>query len=69
MTKLTQKNVSFVWAEPREQEFQKLKQLLCQAPILSLPEGPNDFVVYCDASLLGLGCVLMQRGKVIAYAS
>ncbi|GKB14495.1 putative reverse transcriptase domain-containing protein [Tanacetum coccineum] len=42
---------------------------LCNAPVLALPDGPEDFVVYCDASGLGLGCVLMQRGKVIAYAS
>jgi ribonuclease HI len=46
-----------------------LKLKLCQAPILSLPDGTDDLVVYCDASNLGLGCVLMQRGKVIAYAS
>ncbi|GJR45023.1 putative reverse transcriptase domain-containing protein [Tanacetum coccineum] len=49
--------------------FQLLKQKLCEAPILALPEGNNDFVVYCDASLQGLGAVLMQREKVIAYAS
>ncbi|GJS95116.1 putative reverse transcriptase domain-containing protein [Tanacetum coccineum] len=42
---------------------------LCNAPVLALPDGPEDFVVYCDASEIGLGCVLMQRGKVIAYAS
>ncbi|GJV55723.1 putative reverse transcriptase domain-containing protein [Tanacetum coccineum] len=42
---------------------------LCNAPVLALPDGPNDFVVYCDASGIGLGCVLMQRGKVMAYAS
>ncbi|GKA96820.1 putative reverse transcriptase domain-containing protein, partial [Tanacetum coccineum] len=46
-----------------------LKENLCNAPILSLPDGVEDFVVYCDASNQGLGCVLMQRGKVIAYAS
>ena len=49
--------------------FQTLKQALCSAPVLSLPEGTEDFVVYCDASNQGLGCVLMQRGRVIAYAS
>ena len=42
---------------------------MCEAPILALPEGVEDFVVYCDASILGLGAVLMQRGQVIAYAS
>jgi len=49
--------------------FRPLKEALCSAPILSLPEGNEDFIVYCDASNQGLGCVLMQRGKVIAYAS
>ncbi|GJW90521.1 putative reverse transcriptase domain-containing protein, partial [Tanacetum coccineum] len=49
--------------------FQILKDKLCNAPVLALPDGPEDFVVYCDASCLGLGCVLIQRGKVIAYAS
>ena len=42
---------------------------MCNAPVLALPDGPDDFIVYCDASGVGLGCVLMQRGKVIAYAS
>nr|GEW53124.1 transposon Ty3-I Gag-Pol polyprotein [Tanacetum cinerariifolium] len=49
--------------------FQTLKDKLCNAPVLDLPDGPKDFVVYCDASGLGFGCVLMQRGKVIPYAS
>jgi ribonuclease HI len=49
--------------------FQLLKQKLCSEPILSLPDGTDDFVVYCDASRQGLGCVLMQRNKIIAYAS
>ena len=49
--------------------FQTLKDSFCNAPILTLPDGLDDFVVYCDASNQGLGCVLMQRGKVIAYAS
>ncbi|GKE21615.1 putative reverse transcriptase domain-containing protein, partial [Tanacetum coccineum] len=52
-----------------EEAFQTLKNNLCDALILSLPDGIEDFVVYCDASNQGLGCVLMQRGKVIAYAS
>ncbi|GJY82550.1 putative nucleotidyltransferase, ribonuclease H [Tanacetum coccineum] len=55
--------------EEQELAFQTLKDKLCNAPVLDLPDGPEDFVVYCDASGLGLGCVLMQRGKVIAYAS
>ncbi|GJR12704.1 putative nucleotidyltransferase, ribonuclease H [Tanacetum coccineum] len=65
------------WKAPRtptegeEQElvFQTLKDKLCDAPVLALPDGPKDFVVYCDASGIGLGGVLMRRGKVIAYAS
>ncbi|GKC53634.1 putative reverse transcriptase domain-containing protein [Tanacetum coccineum] len=55
--------------EDQESAFQLLKQKLCKAPILALPEGNDDFVIYCDASLQGLGAVLMQREKVIAYAS
>ncbi|GJU30154.1 putative reverse transcriptase domain-containing protein [Tanacetum coccineum] len=55
--------------EEQESAFQLLKQKLCKAPILALPEGNDDFIVYCDASLQGLGVVLMQREKVIAYAS
>ncbi|GJU09882.1 putative reverse transcriptase domain-containing protein, partial [Tanacetum coccineum] len=55
--------------EEQELAFQTLKDKLCNAPVLALPDGPEDFVVYYDASGIGLGCVLMQRGKVIAYAS
>ncbi|GJU20183.1 reverse transcriptase domain-containing protein [Tanacetum coccineum] len=69
LTKLTQKNKKYIWGEEQELAFQLLKQKLCEAPILALPEGNDDFVVYCDASLQGLGAVLMQREKVIAYAS
>ncbi|GJT20783.1 putative reverse transcriptase domain-containing protein [Tanacetum coccineum] len=66
----TEKNKNYVWnEETRNQDFQLLKQKLCEAPILALPEGNDNFVVYCDASLQGLGAVLMQREKVIAYAS
>ncbi|GJY24147.1 putative reverse transcriptase domain-containing protein [Tanacetum coccineum] len=69
MTELTQKKVKFVWGDKQEAAFQTLKQKLCSAPILALPEGSEDFVAYCDASIKGLGDVLMQRDKVIAYAS
>ncbi|GKD53860.1 putative reverse transcriptase domain-containing protein [Tanacetum coccineum] len=68
MTKLTQKGIMFDWGEKEENAFQLIKQKLCSAPILALPEGSEDFVVYCDASHKGLGAVLMQREKVIAYA-
>nr|GEZ66197.1 hypothetical protein [Tanacetum cinerariifolium] len=60
---------TFDWGEEQELTFQSLKDKLCSAPVLALPDGPEDFMVYCDASGIGLGCVLMQKGKVIAYAS
>ncbi|GJU79455.1 putative reverse transcriptase domain-containing protein [Tanacetum coccineum] len=58
---------SFLGLTEQEEDFQTLKDNLCNAPILTLPDGPDDFVVYCDASSEGFGCVLMQRGKLIAY--
>ncbi|GJS07284.1 putative reverse transcriptase domain-containing protein [Tanacetum coccineum] len=69
MTKLTQKGVKFDWGDKVEAVFQLIKQKLCSEPILALPEGSKYFIVYCDASIKGLGAVLMQREKVIAYAS
>nr|GEZ95834.1 putative reverse transcriptase domain-containing protein [Tanacetum cinerariifolium] len=69
LTELTQKNKKYIWGDNQESAFQLLKQKLCKAPILALPEGNDDFVVYCDASHQGLGAVLMQKEKVIAYAS
>ncbi|GKC87811.1 retrovirus-related pol polyprotein from transposon 17.6 [Tanacetum coccineum] len=69
LTELTQKNKKYIWGKDQETDFQLLKQKLCEAPILALPEGNDDFVVYCDASHQGMGAVLMQREKVIAYAS
>ncbi|GKE45372.1 putative reverse transcriptase domain-containing protein [Tanacetum coccineum] len=69
MTKLTQKGIKFDWGEKEENAFQLIKQKLCSVPILALLEGSEDFVVYCDASHKGLGDVLMQREKVISYAS
>ncbi|GJR19086.1 putative reverse transcriptase domain-containing protein [Tanacetum coccineum] len=63
MTKLTQKGVKFDWGDKQEAAFQLLKQKLCSAPILALPEGSEDFIAYCDASKKGLGAVLMQREK------
>ncbi|GKF64059.1 putative reverse transcriptase domain-containing protein, partial [Tanacetum coccineum] len=63
MTKLTQKKVKFEWGDKQEKAFQLLKQKLCSAPILALPEGSEDFIVYCDDSIKGLGAVLMQREK------
>ncbi|GJT99034.1 putative reverse transcriptase domain-containing protein [Tanacetum coccineum] len=69
MTKLTQKKVKFEWGDKQEAAFQLLKQKLCSAPILTLPEGSEDFIAYCDTSKKGLGAVLIQREKVISYAS
>ncbi|GKC14666.1 putative reverse transcriptase domain-containing protein, partial [Tanacetum coccineum] len=69
LTKLTRKNKKYDWGKEEEEAFQTLKQKLCSAPILALPEGTEDFVVYCDASLKGYGAVLMQIEKMIAYAS
>ncbi|GKD40986.1 reverse transcriptase domain-containing protein, partial [Tanacetum coccineum] len=63
ITKLTQKGVKFDWGDKAETTFQLIKQKLCSAPILALPEGSKDFIVYCDASMKGLGAVLMQREK------
>ena len=68
MTCLTQNKVKFLWSESCEKSFQELKTRLTSAPMLILPNGVDGFMVYCDASRVGLGCVLMQKGKVIAYA-
>ncbi|GJS26189.1 putative reverse transcriptase domain-containing protein [Tanacetum coccineum] len=65
MTKLTQKKVKFDWGDKQEATFQLLKQKLCSVPILALPEGAENFIVYCDASHKGLGAVLMQNEKHI----
>ncbi|GJX47412.1 putative reverse transcriptase domain-containing protein [Tanacetum coccineum] len=64
MTKLTQKSVKFDWGEKAEAAFHLLKLKLCSAPILALPEGSENFVVYCDASHKGLGAVLMQKEEM-----
>nr|GEZ66631.1 retrovirus-related Pol polyprotein from transposon 17.6 [Tanacetum cinerariifolium] len=61
--------VKFEWGDTQEAAFQLLKQKLRSARILALPEGSGDFIVYCDASIKGLGDVLMQREKVISYTS
>ena len=69
MTELTKKDKKFVWTEACEKSFQELKKRLTTAPVLTLPDIHKDFMVFCDASRQGLGCVLMQDGKVVAYAS
>jgi hypothetical protein len=69
LTKLTQKNVKFQWSEACEKSFLELKERLTTVPILAVPSGSGGYIVYCDASRVRLGYVLMQHGKVIAYAS
>nr|GEX47970.1 retrotransposable element Tf2 [Tanacetum cinerariifolium] len=63
LTNALTKNKKFEWGDEQEITFLKLKDMLCDALIMALPEGTNDFVVYCDASNHGFGCVLMQRKK------
>ena len=69
LTQLTRKNNRFEWSDACEKSFQELKQRLISAPVLAIPSGSGGFVIYSDASMKGLGCVLMQHGRVIAYAS
>ena len=69
MTVFTRKNVKFKWTEACEQSFQELKRQLVIVPILTILEGEDGFIIYYDASGQGLGAVLMQHGRVIAYAS
>ena len=69
MTQLTSKDVRFVWSEECGKSFSALKGVLTSAPVLVLPEADQPYVVFTDASIIGLGCVLTQHGKVIAYAS
>nr|GFC29001.1 putative reverse transcriptase domain-containing protein [Tanacetum cinerariifolium] len=69
LTLLTQNNKTYVWGDKQDEALYILKEKLCNAPVLALPDGPNDFVVYFDALKQGFGCVLMQWGKVIAYVS
>ena len=69
LTRLTRQDIPFVWSEECEMSFLKLKELLTTAPILTLPIEGEGFTIYCDASGVGVGCVLMQQGRVIAYAS
>jgi hypothetical protein len=69
LTKLTRKGKSFVWDQECEDSFIELKRKLVSAPVLTIPDTTKDFSLYCDASKNGLGCVLMQGGNVVAYAS
>ena len=70
LTRLTRKGVRFEWSDACEESFLTLKEKLTTAPVLALPDDSGEYVIYSDASKkLGLGCVLMQNGKVIAYGS
>ena len=69
MTRLLQKNVKFEWNEKCQASFEKLKAFLIEAPVLTQPTYGKEYLIFSDASLNGLGCVLMQKGKVVAYAS
>ncbi|XP_016702235.1 uncharacterized mitochondrial protein AtMg00860-like [Gossypium hirsutum] len=69
LTKLLRKGVLFVWTDVQQESFEKLKTVLTEAPVLIQPKLGNDFVVYSDTSHVGLGCILMQDDKVVAYAS
>ncbi|XP_040998220.1 uncharacterized mitochondrial protein AtMg00860-like [Juglans microcarpa x Juglans regia] len=69
LTTFTKKNNKFKWSTRCEESFQELKRRLVTAPVLTVPTARGGFVVYSDASRFGLGFVLMQHGKVIAYAS
>ena len=69
LTKLLRKGVPFLWDDHYKRAFEELKQHLTTAPVLTIPSGKGGFVLYSDASYQGLGCVLMQHDKVIAYAS
>ena len=68
LTTLTKNSKKFEWSKSCEKTFLLLKDRLTSAPLLTLPEGTTGLVVYCDASVVGLGCVLMQHGKVVANA-
>ncbi|KAL4025999.1 hypothetical protein IC575_014406 [Cucumis melo] len=69
LTQLTRKGTPFVWSLACKCSFQELKKKLVTAPLLTVPDGSGSFVVYSDASKKGLGCVLIQQGKVVAYTS
>ncbi|WVZ97202.1 hypothetical protein U9M48_042754 [Paspalum notatum var. saurae] len=69
MTSLLEKDAEFRWTNAQQAAFDELKKRLTTAPVLTLPDQQKKFIIYCDASRDGLGCVLMQEGKVIPYAS
>ena len=69
LTKLLRKIIKFEWSDKCQNSFEQLKEMLVEAPILTQPTSRKEYTLYSDASGIGLGCVLMQDGKVVAYAS
>ena len=69
LTKLLRKGVKFEWSDKYHNSFEQLKEMLVEAPVLTQPTSGKEYTLYSDASRIGLGCVLMQDGKVVAYAS
>ena len=69
LTKLFRKRIKFEWIEKCQNSFEQLKMMLVEAPLLTQPTSGKEYTLYSDASGIGLGCVLMQDGKVVAYAS
>jgi hypothetical protein len=69
LTSLLEKDKKFIWSEACQNSFDELRKRLTTAPVLVMPDIHKSFDIYCDASKQGLGCVLMQEGHVIAYAS
>jgi len=69
LTQLTKKDQAFLWIKKCENSFQELEKRLTISPVLALPDPTRHFVIFCDASKMGLGCVLMQDRRVVAYAS
>ena len=69
LTRLLHKGVKFEWDDKCQSSFERLKEILVKAPVLTQPTSSRDYTMYSDASRIGLGCVLTQDGKVVAYAS
>ena len=69
LTKLLRKWVKFEWDDKCQSSFEQLNKILVKAPVLTQPTSSREYAMYSDASRIGLGCVLMQNGKVVAYAS
>ena len=69
LTRLLQKGVKFEWDDKCQSNFERLKEMLVEALVLTQPTSGRDYTMYSDASRIGLGCVLMQDGKVVAYVS